>query len=839
MLLERPGEQFHKKNEKTEFRRAIFNAFAAVEEPLSWIVKFPKTPEAKQNAACIFYMILCHRGDTDQAWHLSQELQTRGVFLSFQGHLRLMQMFMACRETELATKVYDSLCVHFADQITDPKKRTKDELHTSLMLASQLGDWEEAHGHFDVMVNRGFADDGARLRLLHAYASVGDTIRTCELFNKFYPVGGLQKPTLRVFRTVIHAHIRAGDIQGINSWLERMTKAGIKPTAEIYNMMLLAFAKLQDLEAATAILSRMYQNKVKPDKVAFTTMISIMADRKDPVTAERIYQRAIQDGVVPDTVMNIALMDAHIEAGSWRGAIRVFDYINHTKLDGSRNTTRLFNVLLKAYVHIGAPFSVVSAIFQRMKRQKLTPNIITYSLVIQSACDSGQMDVARDLFNEFDTMPVFGKKKTRVDSYLLTILMAGYLRNNDPTTAKSIYHDMQTRALRPDAVTFGVIINSFANERSVESLAIAEEFMRGLTKTDGKDKAWLTSTRGGRPRALEVVFTPLLTIYGQDMDIRSVERLFDSMLAMGGEPTMVSLNVLMDAYRRVGNLESVEQIWGEAVEVARRFLNKDLFEGFGSETAQNKAQGQINEETPHTPHHNENSLCLSLSIYINALSAAGQHVKIAKVWRQVRDWGFAFDAHNWNHLAVALVRAGEVARAFEIVERVLLPYSLQNRRIVRSRRKRPQTPLSFFDDTVPLPQDVRHLASQPLPASAARGKVKKSKAEEPHAEAEIESDVKQAPLYELQQMSAHLQGWRTHLRVLDALGWAMETLKSGRPVLPMEGGVQRDRVISGDDRREDEPLDARKTLEWISTSYPRAMMMVSVHLLGGKYKPPY
>ena len=73
-------------------------------------------------------------------------------------------------------------------------------------------------------------------------------------------------------------------------------------------------------------------------------------------------------------------------------------------------------------------------------------------------------------------------------------------------------------------------------------------------------------------------------------------------------------------------------------------------------------------------------LSVPLSIHMDALSAAGEHDEVAHVVQNVKDAGFEYDAYNWNQMAISLIRAGEPMRAFDIVQKVLIPVAMLGER---------------------------------------------------------------------------------------------------------------------------------------------------------------
>ncbi|EEB96891.1 hypothetical protein MPER_03889 [Moniliophthora perniciosa FA553] len=129
--------------------------------------------------------------------------------------------------------------------------------------------------------------------------------------------------------------------------------------------------------------------------------------------------------------------------------------------------------------------------------------------------------------------------------------MAGHLRHRQPTEARAVYNEMLERNIQPDSIAYSTILHAYGNEKSEESLKLAENFIRGLIAAE--DKTWMTAN-GGKTTALEHIYGPLMKIYARMQRIDDVERLHESLIEeAGGEPTLGTLTTLLDAYRRVGN----------------------------------------------------------------------------------------------------------------------------------------------------------------------------------------------------------------------------------------------------------------------------------------------
>jgi len=397
--------------------------------------------------------------------------------------------------------------------------------------------------------------------------------------------------------------------------------------------------------------------------------------------------------------MVASLMTAHAEVGSWKGVIRAFDYLTSSGDRHFRPRIDVYNILLNAYVLAGSPFEVVSDVFQKMEQSGVRPTTHTFSILIKSACDSGQMDVAMRVFMELDNLAQSWETGVKMNVYALTILMAGYLRIGDRLKAKEIYDEMLFRGIDPTSVTYGSILRTYISEGRQESIQLACDFMKSLMESPDQSRKWLSKTYS-RFSDFENVYSPLMTLFARKAKPEQVEELMDDMVRAGGERTLATLTLLLNAYRNAGKVGECRRVWDEILPAALRFLQTGELLG-------------VSTEQPDVPRpdfrRKANIICVPLSIHMDALSAAGEHAEVAGVWKTVRTHGFALDSHNWNHLIVVLVRAGEIERAFQILERVLIPQIIihdqrqANKNSTAAaaaapRDSTPRTPLSYDHD---------------------------------------------------------------------------------------------------------------------------------------------
>ena len=496
-----------------------------------------------------------------------------------------------------------------------------------------------------------------------------------------------------------------------------------------FNMLLKSYAQQINVEGALQTLERMKElgksvPSVLPDERTYQHIITMYAHRREPEAARAAFEEMLATGLEPSQESYTSLMNAHVEAGQWEQAVAIFEHLDShpddhpLKPDASTCTT-----LIKCYTLMGASTSDVLSVYAGMVRRKIRPTPRTFVLLLQSACDGGMMDFAEEIFASMDSMPAekaFERKSDReegglANQYTFTVMIRGFIRAGRPEDAKQYYEEMINRGIEPSSATWSTLIGAFADARVNDPKAeriiqnLLSEFLRTyveeLDPLQGdqgkpanaeqrlklrrykKDKAVARST------ALHSVYGPVISAYGKIagameeggiMDVsqagqesfddaqHAALRVLDKFREMhdlpGAKPSIHIYTTLLDAYRRANDIEQVRAIWGSLFNLALS-STQDALPIRASQEAQSQNFGQ--NASLLSPSQ-RNILCLPLSVYIEALSSNHLHSEVAEVWVQVQEAGFGFDAGNWNHLVVALLRAGELDRAFWTVEKILL-----------------------------------------------------------------------------------------------------------------------------------------------------------------------
>jgi pentatricopeptide repeat-containing protein PET309 len=830
----------------SELSNIAFRIFDHIRSPVAVVANMRgKSGRGIAFTGSLLIRYLIQRRVPEDALSVYREMQRQSVDITLPLKLWLVRALVQGHAVEPANVLFSEISASIPSA-----HENSLFLATALHLFSSQGDATRSEAAFKALEDRNMVNyRSIGLRLL-AHARNGDVDTVLRYFHHHFPrnTEAGDRPDIFHYTAILMAHAKACDSAGLNEWLGNMIADGVKPDRHVYNILLEDCAQRGRFEDVASIIKEMRIRGLPPLAEAYTTVITALAKRGDPVTAEAFYKKALREGVKPDRQMIASLMTAHSEVSSWKGVIRVFDYLTSSDDRHLRPRIDIYNILLNAYVLAGSPFEIVSDVFQKMEQSGIRPTVHTFSILIKSACDSGKMDIAMRVFVELDSLAESWKTGFTMNVYALTILMAGYLRQGDQSKAKEIYDEMLFRGIAPTSVTYNSILRAYISEGSQESIQLACDFMKSLMESPDQPPKWLSTY--SRFSGFENIYSPLMTLFARNAKAEQVEELMDDMVKAGGERTLATLTLLLNAYRNAGDVDECRRVWDEIFPAALRFLQYGQLLGNSDPDTAPRRDLQ----------HRANIICVPLSIHMDALSAAGAHAEVAELWKTVRAHGFALDSHNWNHLIVVLVRAGEIERAFEILERIIIPClqrppgtmdaatttntttTSPTTNVTAIREAAPRTPLSYDDG--PPPQDPSALAMEATRsrrtylsdvARASGVQLAKEHVGTGLATHDLSSTDSSAgerpdfahPLRILQQILPSWNTWQPHAAVVILLMDVLGQLEAGHMIEPIPPRRFADAVGSSTwQGEESEASAASSLLRRIHASCPQAVTIV-------------
>lgn len=511
-----------------------------------------------------------------------------------------------------------------------------------------IGEQDEAQRVWTDLVSRFTPTVKDRMAFGNMFALKGDIEVTRQgLQHVFGPDYDSDHSAMQVLQ---RAYIALGDADNSNFYLLKIT--AIRPVVSAFEHQMRLYADQADTTSAISLFDKFVQSGLSPTPGIYAILLAAFSATADYENATRVFNAMVESGVPARPYTWSALVNAHIEADQFPMAAELCKRIPDEMYADQDVTT----VILKAFVLVAAPIEQVERVFQRIEH----PKEQAWALRIQSAADHRDMRLARAIFEEMDRNARADPLSPPPNIYVFSILLAAYLRASDRDSARAVYDAMIARNVVPSVVTYAIITNSYAKSGSENAFEQAHDF--AMSVVESLPPTERVTVRG---RSVESLYGPLIVAAGKFGRIDSAREYYE-LAKKNGEPSTILTCQLMNAYRLNDMVPDVYRLWLRIFRKAKQTIPKKA--GYLKQPlrADQAARFEV------TRSHN-NAICIPLSIMIRALEPLDCHQRLKQLWSDVRASAFGFDAANYNHIAAALARCGDVESAFHIVDRVILP----------------------------------------------------------------------------------------------------------------------------------------------------------------------
>ncbi|KAF9116744.1 hypothetical protein BGX27_011058 [Mortierella sp. AM989] len=594
-----------------------------------------------------------------------------------------------------------------ADLILDAKI-----LGPMLEAVGKMGDYEMTQQLVDQMNSSGVPSNEYTFSALLQSLSQ-DPEKSAELFEE---LSKQVEPNIVNFNLLIRTFQRHGDLDGAFRVFRAMVTDYVQPDQYTFSSILSLFASRGDAEGAEAFWDEMVNvHKVVPNVYTYGSMMHVYCSTEDMLSAQTVYREMIQAGILPNEV--------------------------------------IFGTLLNAYARHGDLTQMLS-IYDAMRAEGLKPNSYIYSNLLFGLVKDGDMAAARRLFENMEE-DGFGN-----NVLAQTILIKGYLDQDNFKESQEVYKNMLRSGIIPNYMTYATLLQAYVKRGQKKE---AREFLnkiltsRGLVVVGPEDEALnggeitkpgirqsqgraeptppeelgsnssLPGSQDGnlsaigterkplkvaaRPKQL-ILFTPLLDAYAKESDMLAAKEMFEEIKSRGLQPNTITYTILMDGYRRAGNVESVLRIWGELFNRFQQQWNSTVSRPDNYRQPKRPVIAWVQDTLSTRGLRLQRLMQHPVSIVLDSLCYSGRIQEAKEIWSQLERLGFGFDSSNWNDYCIALARNGLLIDACRIIKDKLLPGYKNGQKLAQTEHvqsDKPDDPRSFQ----PVSNRVNNLESIP------------------------------------------------------------------------------------------------------------------------------
>ncbi|KAJ0983226.1 hypothetical protein J5N97_011481 [Dioscorea zingiberensis] len=361
------------------------------------------------------------------------------------------------------------------------------------------------------MKDRGLRPNGFTYSML-----IGLVSRGCS--NSELGLGLIQEmltlgliPSTVNWNCVLAALCKDGKVVAARAVYAMVGKSGAVVDITAYTCFVQLLCRERMVGEAKKVFDEMSEKGVHPNVVTHNTLLHGLCLNKHLEDAIRMVNQMIVNGPSPSVVTYTTLMGCLCGEGRLEEALGFMDQMTRQGLEPDKS---MYSIMLGALCNRGRTEDAVQ-LFREMGVCGFN-DIVAYNILIRGFCKSGNMDRARELFDEFVG------KGLKPDVIMYTSLMDGFCRNAEMDAAKELFNDMQGKGLKPDIITYSTMIEGFC-------------------------------TLGKLDEAQELLF---------DMEGRNLQ------------PNKVIYTLLIIAFYRAGNLDQAAYYLGEMVDQGQQLNDK-------------------------------------------------------------------------------------------------------------------------------------------------------------------------------------------------------------------------------------------------------------------------
>ncbi|KAE8021409.1 hypothetical protein FH972_007302 [Carpinus fangiana] len=193
--------------------------------------------------------------------------------------------------------------------------------------------------------------------------------------------------------------LSAAKRKGIWRWgvrlLNKMEDKGLKPGSREWNAVLIACSKASETSAAVQIFRRMVEQGEKPTIISYGALLSALEKKKLYDEARQVWEHMIKVGVEP----NLYAYTIMASVFTGQGKFNLVDAILKEMVSaGIEPTVVTYNAVISGCARKGMSSAVAYEWFHRMKVQNISPNEISYEMLIEALAKDGKPRIAYNLY---------------------------------------------------------------------------------------------------------------------------------------------------------------------------------------------------------------------------------------------------------------------------------------------------------------------------------------------------------------------------------------------------------------------------------------------------------
>jgi pentatricopeptide repeat protein len=275
----------------------------------------------------------------------------------------------------------------------------------------------------------------------------------CHRCNAFFKnLKACGTPSGKDFGNIVRLAALNSDWESSLALIQEMRDHNIELDCVQYNTTLATLTRTGKVNEACELLKTMEGVSGAADAITYNTIMKGYARSGQLEECFELFERMKAKNIAPSQVTYGILLDGCINENQMARAMQVFNDMTESKCPMN---TVLYTTLIKGFARANELEEAMKMYREMSKKHGVTPDLITFSILIKANCDNDRLEQALKLLEE---MIALGLKP---DEVVFNNLIAGCGALGNAKLGKQLYEDMIKSGVKPSNATFSILIRVF------------------------------------------------------------------------------------------------------------------------------------------------------------------------------------------------------------------------------------------------------------------------------------------------------------------------------------------------------------------------------------------
>lgn len=295
-------------------------------------------------------------------------------------------------------------------------------------------------------------------------------------------------------------------------------------------MLITAYGKQGEFNKTETVLNYMTKKGYPPNVISHTALMEAYGRGGQYIKAEAIFRKMQSSGPEPSALTYQIILKTLVEADKFEVAEEIFETLLNNESSPLRPDQKMFHMMIYMF-RKARNYGKARKIFALMAERGVQRSTVTYNSLMSIETNY------KEVSNIYDEMQRAG---VRPDVVSYTLLISAYGKARKEEEALAVFEEMLDARVRPTQKAYNILLHAFAISGMVEQARIVFKSMR-------------------RDRCTPDLYSysTMLLAYVNASDMEGAEKFFRRIKQDGFEHNVVTYGTMIKGYAKENNLEKM------------------------------------------------------------------------------------------------------------------------------------------------------------------------------------------------------------------------------------------------------------------------------------------